>query len=120
QPEPELRLLLEQHQILEQPRPRLAAVGTALAHALMAVLVVFMPAGTGTYRAPDITVNFDQATPLIAPPPSELTQKDPNTRNPSDEVNLEGLVQPPSLPDPPAVERPASARPLPQAPKPTA
>lgn len=126
--EPVLRLLEEQH-ALQQPKPRLAAVGSLLAHAAIALLLFVVPWGPGTpVNSPNFRPDFQRATPLIAPP-LELTQKQTNKGKVSAEVTLQGLLAKPMLPTPPlpqpGMTRPASPQPVeapaipaPPAPKP--
>jgi TonB family protein len=111
--QPELRLLLEQHRTLEQPRFTTGLAGTLAVHALLAVLALTVPMpAPPRVEAPRIVADL-QRTPLVAPP-RQLTQRDPNTGRISQEVNLPGLLARrspvPLPPSPPAPTRPAAPR----------
>ena len=113
--EPELRLLLEDRRLLEQPPRAGAVIGSLLVHLLilLSLPVVF---GTGARTGPDageLGQAWRGATPLIAPPVT-LTQKSPGKGQVSPEVTLEGLLNRP-LQAPP----PLSSRTMPAAPSPS-
>lgn len=110
--QPELRLLLEQHQTLEQPRPSVGLAGTVAVHLLLAGFAAILPAPEITRVAVPRVVTELRHTPLVAPPPRQLTQRDPNTGRVRQEVNLQGLLARrspvPAPPAPPAPTRPAA------------
>lgn len=88
-------------------RPWYAAAGSLVVHgfiALLAVIVPWTPPLTTSRSAPQITLDLQQATPLIAPPPSQLTQKMQNPAKPVDEVSLANLL---SKPTPASTQPPA-------------
>ena len=106
-PEPELRLLLEQHRLLPQPRRAQAAAGSLVVHCLMAALALVVPPPPTRFHVPrEVTY---QSTPLVAPP-LRLTERSPNKGQASNEVNLAGLLaRRQSIPAPPAPSSPALA-----------
>jgi hypothetical protein len=70
-------LLGDRSPLLEQPKSRVAAIGSLAVHALIGVLIVtvpWTPRLTTRLTGPRITLDAFSATPLIAPP-SPLTQK---------------------------------------------
>ncbi|MCC6586477.1 MAG: TonB C-terminal domain-containing protein [Bryobacterales bacterium] len=125
------RSMLEEHHLLEQPKPRVALFGTIAVHILLFVFVLVAPPSVSTPRsAPEIIAKARQITPLIAPP-VEMTQKAPNKGKPATELNLQGLLSRPSVATPPPTQpgmtrpaapkqfsAPVSAAPAPAAPKP--
>lgn len=108
------RSLLEEHTLLEQPKPRVALAGTVAVHVVLSALLIFAPSSVFTSRvAPEIVASARHVTPLVAPP-NELTQKAPNKGKPATELNLQGLLSRPSLatppPTPPGMMRPAAPK----------
>jgi len=100
--EPELRLLLQEQPALEQPDRRVAMVAGLAAQVVLVFVSQFMPANNFVARSgPRIDSEIVKVTPLIAPPPKEMTQKDPSKGKVSLEVNLEGLVSKSTTPRPP-------------------
>jgi hypothetical protein len=96
-------LLGDQSPLLEPPKSRMAALGSVLVHALVAVLMVIVPwtpRFTTNRTGPRITLDLSQATPLIAPP-SPLTQKLDNQAKPVEQVNLQSLLSRPTQTSPP-------------------
>jgi TonB family protein len=95
----DFRLLSDRGSVLEAPRRGWSALGSVLTHIALAVFVVLIPWGPKLVDAPDLSARAPIVIPLIAPPP-QLTQTDPNTRKPSLEVNLQGLLSPAKTPMP--------------------
>ncbi|MEZ5355007.1 MAG: hypothetical protein R2762_20415 [Bryobacteraceae bacterium] len=92
---------------LELPKREWAAVGSLVVHLLLGLLILVAPWGPPEIRhARDLSIR-PVIVPLILPP--ELTQKDPNTKKPSLEVNLQGLLSEAQPPKP--VEIAGSTRP---------
>lgn len=111
QEQPELKLLLEDHFTLEQPRSRWAAAGSVLTHLLIGVLISLVPWGpAGNAPLPRMFYQL-RAIPLFSPP-KQLTQKAPQTGPVSHEVNLPGLLAPPipPPPTPPGATQAAASR----------
>jgi TonB family protein len=126
--EPRL-LLLEQQAILPAPQRSLVAAGSLLTHLVLGLVLVNVPWTPPVAGGPQIIAKFRDVTPLVMPPPTQLTQKAPNQSKPALEVNLEGLLTKPSLRTPvpqrqgmlqPAAPKPVEAPPVraPESPKP--
>ncbi|MBM3725161.1 MAG: TonB C-terminal domain-containing protein [Acidobacteria bacterium] len=108
-----------------KPRPRRAAMLSLLAHAVLALILILLPAEVWQVKIRQwnpLEAALQRSTPLVAPR-FELTQKDPNQGRISKEINLQALTAPrmaaPPSP-PPAVkpqENPTPARPAPPQPQ---
>jgi TonB family protein len=99
-------LLLDWHASASSPRWVPAGLGSLLVHILL-FMFLFLISRLDTYvprQATEVVPDFRNATPLIAPPLSELTQKAPNRGKIAKEVNVEDL-----LPRPASQERLAPA-----------
>ena len=99
-------LLLDWHESTESPRWIPAGIGSLVVHIVLFLFVIAI-SKLDNYvprQATEIIPDFRRATPLIAPPPSELTQKAPNRGKIAKEVNVEDL-----LPRPASEERLAPA-----------
>jgi TonB family protein len=130
----ELHLLTEWGDPSDRNRERRAALWSVGLHAIAILVIVLIPASVYTSAQPERqVVVVRRVTPLIEPL-TELTQKAPNTRKISKEINAADLepkpriqtpapapVSPPKLrpaPAPPVqVARQASPPPLPEPPK---
>ncbi len=112
-PEPELHLLPGGQFLLEQPKPRTAAVGSLVFHAVIMAGALIVPwAPPAPVAAPRLAADLSKATPLIAPP-RPLTQRETGRGRVSQELNLEGLLPRPLVaPAPPSLTRPAAPKPL--------
>jgi TonB family protein len=106
----EIQFLLVDHDPERPRRHRIAAAGAVLSEALLVLLVINIPAGSGLSERsiPIYGVDVLKSTPLVAPPNQEfkLTQKEPQRAKPQTEVNLAQLmprpqVQPSPLPGEP-------------------
>lgn len=97
-PAPELNLLLA----WEQPaRPRLLrdGLGSLAVHLVLGLgLLLILQADRNRAFVPSGAITIEElqkAIPLIAPPPTRLTQKAPNVNKATKEVNLESLLERP-------------------------
>ncbi|MFN7924728.1 MAG: energy transducer TonB [Bryobacteraceae bacterium] len=106
--EPRL-FLLGQYSAMEPPKRGLAAAGSLLVHILLGIGLVTIPLTVPAARVAHLAPEY-RVVPLIAPPPAELTQKDPNKTKPALEVNLQGLLNRPT-PQPQTPPRPSSTQP---------
>lgn len=95
---PELNLLLQ----WEQPaRPRIFrdGLGSLAVHLFLGLCLFFvLQADQNRVFAPTGAFDVEElkrATPLIAPPPTQLTQKAPNVNKATKEINLESLLSKP-------------------------
>ena len=100
-------LLLNWNETPDQPRWFRAGIGSVAVHVVLFALG-FAIGSLETPQPHDLTQiasTLHKVTPLYAPPPKELTQKDPNRGKVSQEVNVEGLLEhtrkPASVPAPP-------------------
>jgi len=116
-------LLLDWNETLDRPRWFRAGVSSVAVHLVLFVLA-FAIGRLETPKPPDLQIasNIRKVTPLYAPPPKELTQKDPNRGKVSQEVNVEGLLEhtpkPAAPPQPPvrSFKLPVIPKDLPQQP----
>ncbi len=93
---------------------RAAAVGTAIFHAVLILSLAFMPPSAPRKPPPDRVVK--RVTHLVDPP-FELTQKAPNKKPLSKELNIETIVPHKAVKSPaPAPERPKTFSPPPAQP----
>jgi TonB family protein len=109
--DPELHLLTDWGTGSLRTRRRDAAVGSAIAHVALVVLLATLP--SGVFKTPPRRIVREQVTPLVAPP-FELTQPDPNKGKISKSVNIESLLPRPSIQTPraaPSTTRPAARAP---------
>lgn len=106
--EPELHLLLERDSTWDWGRWRAAAIGSAIAHVILIIVLILMPESPiRVYeRAPVIQVTHIYFTP------TELTQKAPNKGKLSKELSVESIAPRP------IVKTPTPAAPVKQVPKP--
>src|SRR5215471_12187043 len=106
----ELHLLYEWRDPFAPLRQRTAGVASVLVHIAVILTLGFLPSDflTSTSEPPPAPVKKVTVTPLIAPPMTELTQKEPNRGKISHEIDLASL-QPRERIAPP--KRPAPARP---------
>jgi TonB family protein len=91
-------LLLDWQESRESPRWIRASLGSLLVHIVLFSFVIAI-SKLDNYvprQATEIIPDFQRATPLIAPPPSELTQKAPNRGKIAKEVNVEDLMPRPA------------------------
>lgn len=103
--EPELRLLLERDRRGDWRRWRMAAIVSAVVHAILLIVLLLMPEGESRLyeeRQPRLEIVH-----LITP--TDLTQKDPNKGKVSKEISIA------NIPAPAAVKTPAPAPPPRQA-----
>jgi TonB family protein len=121
-------LLLDWQKSRESPRWIPAGIGSLIVHVLLFLFVTaigkldnYVPR-----QATEIIPDFRKVTPLIAPPPAELTQKAPNRGKIAKEVNVEDLMPRPAsqerLAPAPAVRAfkppvPVKQQPQPEAPR---
>jgi TonB family protein len=115
-------LLLNWNETPDQPRWFRAGIGSVVVHLVLFALAFAI----GSLEPPQprdltqIASNLHKVTPLYAPPPKELTQKDPNRGKVSQEVNVEGLLEhrptPAAPPQPPlrSFKPPVPLKPVPQ------
>ncbi len=92
------KLLLDWRESASSPRWIPASLGSLLVHILLFTFVIAI-SRIDTYVprvATEIVPDFRKATPLIAPPLSELTQKAPNRGKIAKEVNVEDLLPRPA------------------------
>jgi TonB family protein len=117
-------LLLDWNDTPDRPRWFRAGIGSVAVHVVLFALG-FAIGSLETPRAPDATQiasNLHKVTPLYAPPPKQLTQKDQNRGKVSQEVNVEGLLEhrptPAAPPQPPlrSFKPPVPQKQLPQQP----
>jgi TonB family protein len=122
----ELNLLTEWGDPNGRSRTRQAAIGSVVLHLALITLLVYMP--SGTYERPTPEAQPHRVTPLVLPPPTELTQKAPNKGKITKEFDarqeaprhaLNAPPSPPPVAPQPRTPRPA-AMPAPPAPKPAA
>ncbi|HEY6391130.1 MAG TPA: energy transducer TonB [Bryobacteraceae bacterium] len=115
-------LLLDWNETPDRPRWFRAGIGSVAVHLVLFALG-FAIGSLETPRPRDLTQiasNLHKVTPLYAPPPKELTQKDPNRGKVSQEVNVEGLLEhkpaPTAPPQPPlrSFKPPVPLKQLPQ------
>ncbi len=88
-------LLLNWNETPDQPRWFRAGIGSVAVHVVLFALG-FAIGSLETPQPHDLTQiasTLHKVTPLYAPPPKELTQKDPNRGKVSQEVNVEGLLE---------------------------
>ena len=109
QSEPELHLLSDLASAGGRVRWREAAVGSVVAHIVLAILLSSLPSGLLQIpKRPEVARNV---TPLVAPP-FELTQPNPNKGKISKSINMESLMPRPNVQTPkPALSttRPAAS-----------
>jgi TonB family protein len=121
-------LLLDWQKSTVETRWVRAGIGSLLVHIVLFLFVIaigqidnYVPR-----QATEIIPDFRRVTPLIAPPPSELTQKAPNRGKIAKEVNVEDLMPRPAsqerLAPAPAVRAfrppvPVKQQPQPEAPR---
>ena len=89
----------------EVARRRWGAASSIILHILIVPLlgfVSFQPRSFG--NAAEIVVPHVAVTPLVAPRLKQLTQRDPNTRSVSPEVNLESLLPSPKVDQAPGAQ----------------
>lgn len=105
-------LLGDHSPLLEPPKSAFAATGSLLVHLLIVVLILVVP-WTPRFQsnAPLITLDLSKSTPLVAPPPSVLTQKTESRAKPAEQVNLQSLLTQPSQPASEAKSRPGMTQP---------
>lgn len=105
-------LLGDHSPLLEPPKSGLAASGSLIVHILIAVLIMVVPWTPRNFaNAPLISLDLSKSTPLIAPPPSPLTQKTETQTKPADQVNLQSLLSQPNQPPSEARSRPGMTQP---------
>ena len=117
----ELNLLTQWGDPDSPTRTRKAAIYSVLAHAGVILILAVLPA-PGPHR-PEVTEVHRIITPLIEPP-TELTQKDPNTGKISKEFSVASeprphIQAPPALPSTSKRPQPLASVPSVPAPKPT-
>ncbi len=117
-------LLLDWNETPDRPRWFRAGIGSVAVHLVLFALAFAI----GSLESPkprditEIASNLRKVTPLYAPPPKELTQKDPNRGKVSQEVNVEGLLEhkatPAARPAPPvrSFKLPVTPKQVPQVP----
>jgi TonB family protein len=111
-------LLLDWNETPDRPRWFRAGLGSVAVHLVLFALAFAI----GSLESPkprditEIASNLRKVTPLYAPPPKELTQKDPNHGKVSPEVNVEGLLEHSARPAAPPQPAPRSFK-LPVTPK---
>lgn len=97
-PEPELNLLLNWD---EPTRPRLLrdGLGSLAVHlVLVVILLVVLRADQNRVFVPTAAIDITElrkATPLYDPPPTRLTQRAPNVKEATKEINLQSLLSKP-------------------------
>lgn len=112
-PAPELNLLLDWG---EATRPRLLrdGLGSLAVHVILGLgLLLVLRADANRVYTPTGPMSLEElkaATPLVAPPPTQLTQKAPNINKATKEINLQSLLTPPQPAQP---ARPQFKAPLP-------
>jgi TonB family protein len=119
----ELHLLTEWGTFIDPTRRRRAAVWSVAAHIILITGLMLVPASP---VEPERTAKLERVTPLIEPP-TELTQRAPNTRKITKEFNAAEVQPRPRIQIPsgaPSTTRPQAPRPAPvpqpPAPKPEA
>jgi TonB family protein len=117
-------LLLDWNDTPDRPRWMRAGIGSVAVHLVLFALAFAI----GSLESPkprditEIASTLRKVTPLYAPPPKELTQKDPNRGKVSQELNVEGLLEhkatPAARPAPPvrSFKLPVTPKQVPQAP----
>ena len=108
--EPELDLLLHWERAAYRPRPWISASGSILAHVVIFLIFMAVPARDFVVdMPPPREIDLSKATPLVAPQLPKFTQKAPNTTKPAEQLDLAGLVaRPQSIPAPPLRQAPRS------------
>lgn len=109
----ELHLLTEWGDPYGRARTRQAAVATIFLHAALITILITLP--EGTYQRPEPEPPPHRVTPLVLPPPTELTQRAPNKGKVTKEFDARAEAPQRAVNTPPA--RPPSA-PRPQAQRP--
>jgi TonB family protein len=110
--EPELELLIDWEHGWNRPKPLYPAIGSVIAHLVIATVFAVMPARdfVADPGGPNIVVDVRKSVPLIAPP-DILTQKAPNQSTPAKQLDLAGLMARPEQKPVPAAK--ASPPPVP-------
>jgi TonB family protein len=119
--EDEARFLLDRRDPGERRRRLIAGCGTIVWHIALILFAINAPAGLTRAPGPSpMELALRNATPLVEPPPepgkTELTQRDPQRRSPTSEVDLAALQARQPLIQPAA--RPAQGGPPPGLPAP--
>jgi TonB family protein len=121
--DPELHLLTEWGTLVDPAGWRKAAVISVIAHVVLIVILFLVP--PDVTAPPPETAAVRRITPLVEPP-SELTQRAPNTRKITKEFNASEVQPRPRIQVPsgaPSTRRPQAPRPAevpqPPAPRPT-
>ena len=111
QPELEPHLLLDWKADRTRTPLSITALGSLLIHAMVFVLMMFAPAlpGPGSRPFPSETVDVSKAVPLFLPT-ELLTQKTPNKREVSKDLDLAGLIAKPDVKPSPATSPIAAPR----------
>src|SRR5690349_16216911 len=108
----ELQLLTEWGTFIDPTRRRRAAVWSVAGHVVLIILLLLVPPSP---VEPERTAKRELVTPLIEPP-TELTQRAPNTRKITKEFNVEESQPRPRIQIPsgaPSTTRPQAPRPAP-------
>jgi TonB family protein len=127
--EPELHLLTDWSDPDGRSRRRKAAIGAIAVNVALIVTMALLP--EGAFRPPDLPQPEERVTPIVMPPLTELTQKDPNHGKISKDFEVQApvvarkAIEAPTTPPPskrgaapaPPVPQPAAPAPLPEAPK---
>ncbi len=112
--DPGPNLLLDWHESRDRSGYLRAGIGSIAVHAVL-ITMAFTAGAVSPRNATQIVADFRKVTPLYDPP-TQLTQKAPNRNKVAKEVDVEGLLAPPSQkPVPPPVRafQPPPPKPLP-------
>src|SRR5260370_28414219 len=116
--DPGPNLLLDWHESRDRSGYLRAGIGSIAVHAVL-ITMAFTAGAVSPRNATQIVADFRKVTPLYDPP-TQLTQKAPNRNKVAKEVDVEGLMAPPSpKPAPPPVrafQPPPPPKPVPAPP----
>ena len=96
--------LLDWNQLQDQSYRKPAALSSAGLHVLFALFLLFAPSSRPPVHHTERPAARRRVTPLVDPP-TQLTQKAPNTEKPSKSINLDSLRLPTPKPTPPVVAK---------------
>ena len=109
----EVSLVIDWEKGWNRPKPWYSALGSLLAHALIAAVFLLMPATD--YNTPELPRGLDvRKSVTLVVPADVLTQKAPNVNKPAEKLDLAGLMSSPRVkPSPKAFNTPPPPAPTP-------